>query len=130
MTYSPETQLYGHMPEHAPEASTPNFLGPVTALDDQTLDAASVDSFWRRVWFLVRALWLRQEHGSNGSLPVTRFIRGQVYERAFGDRHRCARVIAIVDYGRIGWLEFLDADAPPFELKDSCMRMWKFLRSQ
>ena len=59
MTYSPETQLYGHMPEHAPKASMPNFLGLVTPLDDQTRDAASVDSYWRRVWFLIRAFGVR-----------------------------------------------------------------------
>jgi hypothetical protein len=61
-------------------------------------------------------------------LPMARFARGQVFERVFGDRRRCARVIAIVDYGRTGWLEFLDINAPPFELNGTSKQAWHFLR--
>ena len=59
---------------------------------------------------------------------MTGFVRGQVYESVVGDRHRYARVVATVDYGRTGWLELLDVKAPPFELNDTCMKTWAFFR--
>lgn len=59
---------------------------------------------------------------------MTGFVRGQVYESVVGGRHRYAKVVAIVDYGRTGWLEFLDVKAPPFELHDTCMRSWNLFQ--
>ncbi len=61
---------------------------------------------------------------------LNRFVRGQVYESVVAGRRRCARVVAIVDYGRTGWLEFLDVKAPLFELSDRCMSTWNFVRQQ
>jgi hypothetical protein len=43
------------------------------------------------------------------------FSRGQIFEGLIGGIRRSARVIAIVDGGRVGWLEFLDC-APSEQL--------------
>ena len=61
---------------------------------------------------------------------MTEFVRGQVYESVAGGRHRYARVVAIVDYGRTRWLEFLDVKAPLFELNETRMQSWNFLLQQ
>lgn len=66
----------------------------------------------------------------SGSGSMTEFVRGQVYESVADGRHRYARVVAIVDYGRTGWLEFLDVKAPPFELNGKRMQSWSFLRQK
>jgi hypothetical protein len=55
------------------------------------------------------------------------FSRGQIFEGAVGGIRRSAKVIAIVDGGHIGWLEFLDAKAPPFELLRSDGPVWKLV---
>jgi len=59
---------------------------------------------------------------------MTGFVRGQAYESVVDGRQRYAKVVATVDYGRTGWLEFLDIKAPPFELHDTCMRSWNFFQ--
>ena len=51
-----------------------------------------------------------------------------MYESVVDGRQRYAKVVAIVDYGRTGWLESLDVKAPPFELHDTCMRSWNIFR--
>lgn len=56
------------------------------------------------------------------------FSRGQVFEGMVGGLCRSAKVIAIVDGGRIGWLEFLDAKGPPFELDMAKNSVWKLVR--
>jgi len=48
------------------------------------------------------------EHGNLG-----RFERGQVYESVVAGRHRRARVVAIVEYGRTAWLEFSTSKSHP-----------------
>jgi len=56
------------------------------------------------------------------------FLRGQIFEGAIGGICRSAKVIAIVDGGRIGWLEFLDIKAPPFELNSADGPIWKLVQ--
>ena len=53
------------------------------------------------------------------------FSRGQIFEGLVGGNLRSAKVIAIVDGGHIGWLELLDAKAPPFELVRADGPVWK-----
>ena len=53
------------------------------------------------------------------------FSRAQIFEGVVGGIRRSAKVIAIVDGGHIGWLEFLDAKAPPFELVSADGPVWK-----
>jgi hypothetical protein len=55
------------------------------------------------------------------------FSMGQTFEGIVGGIHRSAKVIAIVDGGHIGWLKFLDAKAPPFELLRSDGPVWKLV---
>ena len=55
------------------------------------------------------------------------FSRGQIFEGVIGGIRRSAKVIAIVDGGRIGWLEFLDTKAPPFELNRADGPIWKLV---
>ena len=55
------------------------------------------------------------------------FSRGQIFEGVIGGTRRSAKVIAIVDGGRIGWLEFLDTRAPPFELNRADGTIWKLV---
>ena len=55
------------------------------------------------------------------------FSMGQIFEGMVGGIRRSAKVIAIVDGGHIGWLEFLDAKAPPFELLRSDGPVWKLV---
>jgi hypothetical protein len=55
------------------------------------------------------------------------FSRGQIFEGLIGGIYRSAKVIAIVDGGRIGWLEFLDIKAPPFELNRADGPIWKLV---
>ena len=56
------------------------------------------------------------------------FSRGQVFEGLISGTRRSAKVIAIVDGGQIGWLEFLDAKAPPFELSKADGSIWKLVQ--
>ena len=58
------------------------------------------------------------------------FSRGQVFEGVVGGLCRSARVIAIVDGGRIGWLEFLDTKSPPFELDMAKNSVWKLVQRE
>jgi hypothetical protein len=55
------------------------------------------------------------------------FSRGQVFEGSIGGIRRSAKVIAIVDGGRIGWLEMLGAKAPLFELNRADGPIWKLV---
>ena len=55
------------------------------------------------------------------------FIRGQVFEGVVGGLLRSAKVIAIVDGGRIGWLEFLDTKGEPFELDRTQQSGWRLV---
>jgi hypothetical protein len=55
------------------------------------------------------------------------FSRGQIFEGSIGGIRRSAKVIAIVDGGRIGWLEMLDAKAPLFELSRAGGPIWKLV---
>lgn len=55
------------------------------------------------------------------------FSRGQIFEGLVGGSRRSAKVVAIVDGGRIGWLEFLDTKAPPFELNRADGPVWKLV---
>ena len=55
------------------------------------------------------------------------FSMGQTFEGIVGGIRRSAKVIAIVDGGRIGWLEFLDAKAPPFEVLRADGPVWKLV---
>jgi hypothetical protein len=55
------------------------------------------------------------------------FSRGQIFECLIGGVPRSAKVIAIVDGGRIGWLEYLDAKGPPFELDTANRSAWKLV---
>lgn len=50
-----------------------------------------------------------------------------MFEGMVGGSLRSAKVIAIVDGGRIGWLEFLDTKAPPFELDRADGPVWKLV---
>jgi hypothetical protein len=56
------------------------------------------------------------------------FSRGQVFEGLIGGVRRSAKVIAIVDGGRVGWLELLDTKAPPFELNSTDGPIWKLVQ--
>ena len=56
------------------------------------------------------------------------FSRGQIFEGVINGILRSAKVIAIVDHGHIGWLEFLDAKAPPFELSKTDGSIWKLVQ--
>jgi hypothetical protein len=56
------------------------------------------------------------------------FSRGQIFEGVVGGLRRSAKVIAIVDGGRIGWLEFLDTKGAPFELDMAKNTVWKLVR--
>jgi hypothetical protein len=56
------------------------------------------------------------------------FSRGQIFEGLIGGIRRSAKVIAIVDGGRVGWLELLDVKAPPFELNRADGPVWKLVR--
>jgi hypothetical protein len=56
------------------------------------------------------------------------FSRGQIFEGLIGGIHRSAKVIAIVDGGRIGWLELLDTKAPLFELNSTDGPIWKLVQ--
>jgi hypothetical protein len=58
------------------------------------------------------------------------FSRGQIFEGLVGGTRRSAKVIAIVDGGRVGWLEYLDAKAPPFELNMTDGPVWKLIRPE
>jgi len=58
------------------------------------------------------------------------FLIGQVFEGVVGGRVRPAKVIAIVDGGRIGWLEFLDVKSPPFELDMAKKPVWKLVQRE
>ena len=58
------------------------------------------------------------------------FSRGQIFESVVGGLCRSAKVIAIVDGGRIGWLEFLDTKGPPFELDMAKNSVWKLVPSE
>ena len=55
------------------------------------------------------------------------FSRGQIFEGVVGGIRRSAKVIAIVDGGHVGWLEFLDVKAPPFELVRAYGPVWKLV---
>ena len=55
------------------------------------------------------------------------FSIGQILEGVIGGIPRSAKVIAIVDYGRIGWLEFRDTKGPPFELDVTKNSVWKLV---
>ena len=56
------------------------------------------------------------------------FSRGQIFEGMVGGLRRSAKVIAIVDGGRIGWLELLDSKAPPFELDVAKNSAWTLVQ--
>jgi hypothetical protein len=56
------------------------------------------------------------------------FSRGQIFEGVIGGIRRSAKVVAIVDGGRVGWLEFLDTKAPPFELDCAEGPIWKLMQ--
>jgi len=58
------------------------------------------------------------------------FSIGQIFEGLVGGRIRSAKVIAIVDSGRIGWLEFLDIKSPPFELDMAKNPLWKLVQRE
>ena len=58
------------------------------------------------------------------------FSRGQIFEGVVGGLRRSAKVIAIVDGGRIGWLEFLDTKGPPFELDMAKNSVWKLVQRE
>jgi len=58
------------------------------------------------------------------------FSRGQIFEGTIGGVLRCAKVIAIVDGGRIGWLAYLDAKGPPFELDAADRSAWKLVQCE
>lgn len=57
------------------------------------------------------------------------FLRGQIFEGVVGGIRRSAKVIAIVDGGRIGWLEYIDTGTkmPPFELDSARLASWAFV---
>ncbi|HEV2650608.1 MAG TPA: hypothetical protein VGU69_05060 [Rhizomicrobium sp.] len=58
------------------------------------------------------------------------FLIGQLYERTVMARRESAKVVAIVDYGRVGWLKMIDAERPPFELTETKMMGWQFQTRQ
>lgn len=58
------------------------------------------------------------------------FSIGQIFEGMVGGRLRSAKVIAIVDGGLIGWLEFLDTKSPPFELDMAKSPAWKLVQRE
>jgi hypothetical protein len=58
------------------------------------------------------------------------FSRGQIFEGWVGGIRRSAKVIAIIDGGRIGWLELLDAKAPLFELNKADGPVWKLVQRE
>ena len=58
------------------------------------------------------------------------FSIGQIFEGMIGGILRSAKVIAIVDGGRIGWLEFLDTRGPPFELDMAKRSVWKLVQHE
>jgi hypothetical protein len=58
------------------------------------------------------------------------FSIGQIFEGMIGGILRSAKVIAIVDGGRIGWLEFLDTRGPPFELDMANRAVWKLVQRE
>jgi hypothetical protein len=60
---------------------------------------------------------------------MAQFLIGQLYERTVSTRREFAKVVAIVDYGRIGWLKLLDTERPPFELTEAKMMGWQFQTS-
>lgn len=53
------------------------------------------------------------------------FSKGRIFEELTGRIYRPAKVIAITDGGRVGWLEFLDTQAPLFELDRANGSIWK-----
>jgi len=55
------------------------------------------------------------------------FSREQIFEGVIGGIHLSAKVIAIVDGGRAGWLEFLDTKAPLFELDRADGPIWRLV---
>jgi hypothetical protein len=58
------------------------------------------------------------------------FSRGQIFEGMVAGVPRSAKVIAIVDGGRIGWLQFLDTKDPPFELDMAKRSAWKLVEHE
>ena len=56
------------------------------------------------------------------------FSIGQIFEGVIGGIPRSAKVIAIVDGGRKGWLEFRDTKGPPFELDVTRASVWKLVQ--
>jgi hypothetical protein len=56
------------------------------------------------------------------------FSGGQRFEGSIDGIRRSAKVIAIVDGGHIGWLEFLDTKAPPFGLSKADGSIWKLVK--
>lgn len=56
------------------------------------------------------------------------FSIGQIFESVIAGVPRSAKVIAIVDGGRIGWLEFLDTKGPPFELDMASRFPWTLIQ--
>jgi hypothetical protein len=58
------------------------------------------------------------------------FSIGQIFEGVIGGTLRSAKVIAIVDGGRIGWLEFRDTKGPPFELDMAKRSAWKLIQHE
>ena len=58
------------------------------------------------------------------------FSRGQIFESVAGGLRRSAKVIAIVDGGRIGWLELLDTRGPLFELDVAKDSAWKLVQRE
>ena len=58
------------------------------------------------------------------------FSRGQIFEGMVGGLRRSAKVIAIVDGGRIGWLEFVDTKGPPFELDMAKNPAWTLVQRE
>ena len=57
------------------------------------------------------------------------FSIGQIFGGVIGGTLRSARVIAIVDGGRIGWLEYRDTKGPPFELDVTKSSVWKLVQA-
>ena len=58
------------------------------------------------------------------------FSMGQIFEGVVDGTRRSAKVIAIVNGGHIGWLKFLDAKAPPFELLKVDGAIWKLVPAE
>ncbi len=55
------------------------------------------------------------------------FSRGHIFEGLIGGIRQSERVIAIVDGGRVGWLEFLDTKVPLFELVRADGPIWRLV---